>query len=93
MLTVLENACKKKIETEIDGTNFIHSKIISYLLAEKKYHTKDELIFLANFSLTKLEKALKELEKINLIKIEGWLVKIIDQEKLCEEMAMTIKSK
>jgi hypothetical protein len=85
VLTVLENAYLRKAE-EINTYNESHKQIILFLLNNKQYFTKDELLCFTNHCETKLDKTLKELEKATLIKIEGWLVKLEERQKLEETL-------
>lgn len=94
-ITVIENAYLRKAE-EISSYNEVHKKILLFLLHEKKYFYKEELLCFANHCEHKLEKALKELEKTGTIKTEGWLVTLQEQQKLEEkiiEELTTIKVK
>jgi predicted transcriptional regulator len=63
-------------------------------LHEKKYYTKDELYCTSNYNQTKLDNALKDLEKQGLITTEGWLVRIAEMgETLMEETIVQRKKK
>ena len=79
VLTVMENAYLRKAE-EHPGFSEIHKKILFLLTHEKKYFTKDELFHIAKQK--DIEIALTDLKEKGLIQIDGWLVKIIDYEKI-----------
>lgn len=79
VLTVMENAYLRKAQ-EHPGFSEVHKKILFLLTHEKKYFTKDELFHIANQK--EIERALTDLKEKGLIQIDGWLVKIIDYEKI-----------
>ncbi len=91
-LTVIENAILKKAE-ELKTYNETHKKIMLFLLENKQYFTKDELLCFASYSENKLDKTLKDLENATLIKTEGWLVKLQEQQKLEETIIGKIGEK
>lgn len=75
----MENAYLRKAQ-EHPGFSEVHKKILFLLTHEKKYFTKDELFHIANQK--EIERALTDLKEKGLIQIDGWLVKIIDYEKI-----------
>jgi predicted transcriptional regulator len=79
VLTVMENAYLRKAQ-EHPGFSEVHKKILFLLTHEKKYFTKDELFHIANQK--EIERALTDLKEKGLIQIDGWLIKIIDCEKI-----------
>jgi hypothetical protein len=81
VLTVMENAYLRKAQ-EHPGFSEIHKKILFLLTHEKKYFTKDELFHIAKQK--EIEKALTDLEELGIIKIEGWLVKLLPYTELFE---------
>ena len=83
ILSVLDNAYLRKAQ-EHPSFNPIHQKILLILMHEKKYFEKGELLCVAGHSLETLDEALAQLEKAGLIQTEGWLVKLIDENALCE---------
>jgi len=83
MLSVLDNAYLRKAQEHPDFSP-IHQKILFLLMHEKKFYEKGELLCVAGHSLETLENALNELEKMELIKTDGWLVRLIDTNALCE---------
>ncbi|HPM86143.1 MAG: hypothetical protein WC108_04540 [Bacteroidales bacterium] len=89
MLSVINNAYLRKAQQH-PSYSFMHQKLLFILLTEKKYYTKDELLCISNHNFSKLEKTIKDLEEIGLVKQEGWLVKISGEEelqqKICEEI-------
>jgi len=84
MLSVIDNAYLRKAQ---ENTTFTikHQKILFMLLYQKKYYEKGELLGLTNNSLEELDEILNDLEKIGIITIEGWLVKITDHTQLFGE--------
>lgn len=95
MLSVINNAYLRKAQ-EHPNYSFTHQKLLFLLLTEKKYYSKDELLCICEYKLNKLEKTIKDLEEIGLIKQEGWLVKINGEEELnkqlCPELIRRKKS-
>jgi len=83
MLSVLDNAYLRKAQQH-PRYSPTHQKILFFLMHEKKYYTKDELLCLTNNSLETLEETLSHLEKTRIIKTEGWLVRLADLNDLCE---------
>ncbi|MEI7961914.1 MAG: hypothetical protein WCI04_06280 [archaeon] len=81
MLSVLDNAYLRKAQ-EHPYYSPTHQKILLFLMHEKKYYEKGELICLANHSLETLDEALNQLEKEKLITIEGWLVRLVGETGL-----------
>jgi hypothetical protein len=79
VLTVMENAYLRKAQ-EHPGFSEIHKKILFLLTHEKKYFTKDELFNIAK--QRDVEIALIDLKEKGLIQIDGWLVKIVDYDKI-----------
>ncbi|MDD3160129.1 MAG: hypothetical protein PHQ98_04130 [Candidatus ainarchaeum sp.] len=79
----MQNAILKKSQ-KCKNFSECHERLLFLLLTEKKYYTKDEILCLANYNLKELDKILDDLEKNGLIKIEGWLVKINDEEQIKE---------
>jgi len=91
-LTVLENAYLRKAE-EISTYNETHKKLLLFLIHEKKYFQKDELLCFANYCENELNKTIKQLEKTGIIKTEGWLVKLNEPQKLEETIIEELKEK
>ncbi|MFA6268884.1 MAG: hypothetical protein WCW13_06895 [archaeon] len=91
MLSVLDNAYFKKAKTHPNFSD-THQKLLFWLLFDKKYYSKYELLCLTNHDEKKLDKAIKELTETGTIKTEGWLVKIADSDTLnkqiCEELCV-----
>jgi predicted transcriptional regulator len=89
MLTVIQNAYLKKALKHNDFCE-IHQNILFVLIHEKKYYTKEELLCLANYNYSLLEKALKDLEELKIIIVDGWLVRLKDfqefNKEICEEL-------
>ncbi len=89
MITVQQNAYMKKAE-EINSFSDLHKKILFALIYEKKYYTKEELLCLSKYNQRVLDLALKDLEKVGTIIVEGWLVRLKDFEEfnkeICEEL-------
>lgn len=78
-LTVLENAYLKKIEN-LPRFSESHKKIFFVLAHEKKYCTREELLPCACYNEAFLNRALKDLEKLGVVSVEGWLVRLADYE-------------
>jgi hypothetical protein len=91
-LTVLENAYLRKAE-EISTFNETHKKLLLFLIHEKKYFQKDELLCFANYCENELDKTIKQLEKCGLLKVEGWLVRFNEQQKLEETIIEELRDK
>ena len=88
MLSVLDNAYLRKAQ-EHPKYSPLHQKILLFLMHEKKYYEKGELLCLANHSLELLDEALTHLEKMKLITVEGWLVKLVGETGLFELLEET----
>ncbi|MFA5125427.1 MAG: hypothetical protein WC462_00300 [archaeon] len=92
MISVLNNAYFRKAQ-EHPNFSLTHQKILFFLLYDKKYYSKHELLYLTNHNQTQLEKIIKELEQTGTIKTEGWLVKACEQEilhkQLCPELILS----
>jgi predicted HTH transcriptional regulator len=78
-LTVLENAYLKKIEN-LPRFSESHKRIFFVLAHEKKYCTREELLPCAGYNENSLNRAIKDLEKLGVISVEGWLVRLADYE-------------
>lgn len=89
MITVIQNAYLRKAAEHKNYSN-IHQKILFVLVNEKKYYTKDELLCFSNYNQILLDKALKDLNELKIILVEGWLVRLKDFEEfnkeICEEL-------
>ena len=90
-LTVLENAYLRKAE-EISTYNETHKKLLLFLIHEKKYFQKDELLCFANYCEDTLNKTLKQLEKNGLITTEGWLVHFNEKQNLEETIIQELQN-
>jgi hypothetical protein len=82
MLSVMQYAIFKKSES-CRNYSEAYKRILSILITKKQYFTKNELLFLVKCEAD-LDKILNDLKKAGLIKLEGWLVKINDEEKIRE---------
>lgn len=80
-LSVIENAYLRKAE-KISSFNETHKKLLLFLLHEKKHYTKEELLCFANYCESKLDKVIKDLERASLIKVNGWLVSLEEQQNM-----------
>lgn len=85
MLTVLQNAYLRLAEKHPEFGES-HKKIMLLLICEQKHYTRDELLCMANYSENRLAETLKDLEAQNLIKTDGWLVKLSEEETLEKEI-------
>lgn len=90
VLSVIENAYLRKAE-EISSFNETHKKLLLFLLHEKKHYTKEELLCFASHSEVKLDKVLKDLERASLIKINGWLVGLEEEQLMTCEIVEELK--
>jgi len=79
VLTVLENAYFRRAEAHPNFSES-HKRVLSLLIHERKYFTKDELFLLVNYSEKKVNKTIKDLEEQGLIETEGWLVRLANYE-------------
>lgn len=89
MFTVNQNAYLIKAR-EIENYSSTHERILMFLLHEKKYFSKDEILCFSGFDRVFLDVILEDLNKTGIIEMEGWLVRISPIEKLneiiCEEL-------
>ena len=83
MLSVLDHAYLKKAQ-EHPNYSPLHQKILFILLHEKKYYEKGELLTFTHNSLETLDETLADLQKLKILIIDGWLVKLADTIQLCE---------
>ena len=83
MLSVLDNAYLRKAQ-EHPYFSALHQKILLFLMHEKKYYEKGELLCMAGHSLETLDEALTQLEKAKLVEVEGWLVRLVGETRLFE---------
>jgi hypothetical protein len=92
MLSVLDNAYFKKAQ-EHPNFSQTHQKLLFWLLYDKKYYSKHELMCLTNYDEKKLDKTIKELAQTGTIKTEGWLIKISDidmlNKQICQELCIS----
>lgn len=92
MISVINNAYLRRAQSH-PNYSFTHQNLLILLLTEKKYYAKDELLCLAEYNLNKLEKIIKDLEKIGVIKQEGWLVKIVSEEEFNQVLLLETTQK
>lgn len=90
VLSVIENAYLRKAE-EISSFNETHKKLLLFLLHEKKHYTKEELLCFANYCEPKLEKVLNDLERASLVKVNGWLVGLEEEQLMTKEIVGELK--
>jgi len=85
MLTVLQNAYLRLAEKHPEFGES-HKKIMLLLICEQKHYTRDELKCFANYSETRLEETLADLKELGLVKTDGWLVRLSEEEALEREI-------
>jgi hypothetical protein len=83
MNSVIDYAYFKKLEN-CENYSEKHKQILFFLIAEKKYFQKDELLCVTNQNEKALEDILIELENVGIITVEGWLVRLKPLEEFQE---------